>query len=65
MKCKEAGRVCSMNGEKSNAYGIFVGPLQSPRCRWVNNIKMELGEDGVICIGLTRLVNMVIKLWVP
>jgi hypothetical protein len=28
-------------------------PLGRPRCRWVDNIKMDLGEvDGVIWTGL-------------
>jgi hypothetical protein len=37
-------------GEKRNAYRILVGkpegkrPLGRPRCRWVGNIKMNLGE---------------------
>jgi hypothetical protein len=43
-------------GEKRNAYRILVGkpegkrPLGRPRCRWVDNIKMdfrEIGWDGV------------------
>jgi hypothetical protein len=39
-------------GEKSNAYRILVGkpkgnrPLEKPRCRWVNNIKMDLSDIG-------------------
>jgi hypothetical protein len=39
-------------GEKRNAYRILVGkpegerPLGRPRCRWVDNIKMELTEIG-------------------
>jgi hypothetical protein len=39
-------------GEKRNAYGILVGkpggnrPLQRPRRRWEENIKMELIEIG-------------------
>jgi hypothetical protein len=43
------GHVAQM-GEKRNAYRIFVGrpegkrPLQRPRHRWVDNIKMDLGE---------------------
>jgi hypothetical protein len=37
-----------MNGEKRNACRILVGkpegkrPLGRPRCRWVNNIIMDL-----------------------
>jgi hypothetical protein len=46
------GRVCSTNGEKRNAYRILVGnpegkrPLRRPRCRWVDNIKIDLREIG-------------------
>jgi hypothetical protein len=45
------GRACSMNG-KRNAYMILVGnpegkrPLGKPRCRCVDNIKMDLREIG-------------------
>jgi hypothetical protein len=37
-------------GEKSNVYRILVGkperkgPLRRQRCRWVDNIKMDLRE---------------------
>jgi hypothetical protein len=37
-------------GAQRNTYGILVGkaegkrPLGRPRCRWVNNIKMDLRE---------------------
>jgi hypothetical protein len=39
-------------GERKNAYRILVGkpegkrPLGRPRCRWVDNIKMDLREVG-------------------
>jgi hypothetical protein len=39
-------------GEKRNAYRILVEkpegntPLGRPRCRWVDNIKMDLREIG-------------------
>jgi hypothetical protein len=39
-------------GETGNAYRILVGkpegkrPLGRPRRRWVDNIKMDLGEIG-------------------
>jgi hypothetical protein len=42
-----AGHVTRM-GEKRNAYRLLVGkrPLGIPRCRWVDNIKMDFGEIG-------------------
>jgi hypothetical protein len=68
-------------GEKRNAYRILVGkpeekrPLGRPRCRWVDNIKMDLrkiGWDGRdrIVVAQDRdqwraLVNAVLNLRVP
>jgi hypothetical protein len=46
-----AGHVARM-GETRNGYRILVGkpegkrPLGRPRRRWVDNIKMDLGEIG-------------------
>jgi hypothetical protein len=40
-------------GEKRNAYRLLVGkpegkrPLGRPRCKWLDNIRMDLGEIGV------------------
>jgi hypothetical protein len=75
-----AGHVARM-GKKRNAYRLLVGkpegkrPLGRPRCRWVDNIKMDLGEVGwgyVDWIGLAQdrdrwraLVNSEMNLWVP
>jgi hypothetical protein len=75
-----AGHVARM-GEKINAYRLLVGnperkrPLGRPRCRWVDNIKMdllEIGWGGVDWIGLAQdrdkwrvLVNAVMNLRVP
>jgi hypothetical protein len=51
-------------GEKRNPYRILMGkpegksPLGRPRCRWVANIKINIGEigwNGVIWIGLVWL----------
>jgi hypothetical protein len=49
--------------------------LGRPRCRWVDNIRMDLGEVGsgdADWIGLAQernrwraLVNSVLNLWVP
>jgi hypothetical protein len=75
------GGPCSTNGEKRNAYRLLVGnpeekrPLGRPRRRWVDNIRMDLGEAGrgdVDWIGLAKdrnrwraLVNSVLNLRVP
>jgi hypothetical protein len=74
-----AGHVARM-GETRNAYRILVGkpeekrPLERPRRRWMDNIKMDLGEigcDGRDWIELAQdrdqwraLVNTVMNLWV-
>jgi hypothetical protein len=68
-------------GENRNAYRILVGmpegkrPLERPRRRWVDNIKMditEIGWDGVDWIDMAQdrdrwraLVNTVLNLRVP
>jgi hypothetical protein len=68
-------------GETRNAYRILVGkpegkrPLGRPRRRWVENIKMDLGEigwDGRDWIELAQdrdqwrtLLNTVMNLRVP
>jgi hypothetical protein len=75
------GGPCSTNGEKRTAYRLLVGkiegkrPLGRPRRRWVDNIRMDLGEVGwgdVDRIGLAKdknrwraLVNSVLNLQVP
>jgi hypothetical protein len=68
-------------GEKRNAYRLLVGkpegkrPLGRPRRRWVDNIRMDLGEVGWSdgdWIGLAQdrnrwraVVNSVLNLRVP
>jgi hypothetical protein len=68
-------------GEKRNAYRLLVGklevkrPLGRPRCRWVDNIRIDLGEvewGDVDCIGLAKdrnrwraVVNLVLNQRVP
>jgi hypothetical protein len=75
-----AGHVARI-GDKSNAYRLLMGkpggkrPLGRPRRRWVDNIRMDLGEvgwDDVYWIGLAKdrnrwraLVNSVLNLRVP
>jgi hypothetical protein len=70
---------CSTNGKKRNACWLLAGksegkrPLGKPRCRWVDNIEMDLGEIGwgdVDWIGLAQdkrraVVNAVMNLRVP
>jgi len=75
-----AGHVSCM-GERGCIYRILVKkpegkrPLGRPRCRWEDNIKMDLQEVGCasmdgIKLALVRdrwqaLVNVVMNLWVP
>jgi hypothetical protein len=50
-----------MTGEESNAYWILVGkpegkrPLGRPRHGWVDNVKMNLREVGMVWTGLIWL----------
>jgi hypothetical protein len=75
-----AGHIARM-GEKRNEYRLLVRkpegkrPLRRPRRRWVDNIRMDLGEmewGDVDWIGLAQdrnrwraLVNAVLNLRVP
>ena len=75
-----AGHVAHM-GEERGVYRVLVGkpegkrPLGRPRCRWVDNIRMDLQEVGcgyMDWIGLAQdrdrwwmLVSAVMNLWVP
>jgi hypothetical protein len=79
-KMRWLGHVARM-GEKRNASKLLVGkpegkrPLERPRRRWVDNIRMDLGEvelRDVDWIGLAQdrnrwraLVNSVLNLRVP
>jgi hypothetical protein len=44
------GGACGTNGKKWNAYKLLLGkpegsrPLGKPRCKWLDNIRMDLGE---------------------
>jgi hypothetical protein len=78
MRC--AGHVTGM-WEKRNAYRLLVGkpegkrPLGRPRHRWVDNVRMDLGEVGWVDVDWTglaqdmnrwrALVNSVLNLRVP
>jgi hypothetical protein len=75
------GGACSTYGERRGVYRVLVGkyerkrPLGRPRCRWEDNIKMDLQEVGCGRMGWIELaqdryrwrarVNAVINLWVP
>jgi hypothetical protein len=74
------GHVACME-EGRGDYRVLVGrpkgkrPLGRPRCRWEDNIKMDLGEIGInganwIWLAQDRVqwqafVNTVMNLWVP
>ena len=75
-----AGHTARME-QSRNAYRVLVGkperkrPLRRPRCRWKNNIKMDLREVGCDYGEKTDLaedkdqwrayVRAVMDLWVP
>jgi hypothetical protein len=75
------GRACSTNVEKMNEYRILMGkpegkrPLERPRRRWVDNIKIDLIEivwGGMDWIDLPynrdqcrAVVNTVMNFQVP
>jgi hypothetical protein len=75
------GGACSTNGEKRKAYRLLVGKsegkrlLGRPKRRWVDNIRMDLGEvewGDVDWIGIAQdrnrwraLVNSELNLRVP
>jgi hypothetical protein len=79
-KIRWAGHVAQME-EKGKAYTLLVGnpegkrPLGRPKRRWVDNIRMDLGDvewGDVDWIGLAQdrnrwraLVNSVLNPWVP
>jgi hypothetical protein len=55
------GGACSTNGVKRNAFRLLVGnpegtrPLGRPRRRWVDNIRMDLGEVGLGDVDWLRI----------
>jgi hypothetical protein len=75
------GGACRTNGWERSAYRLLVGKpegkrqLLRPRCRWVDNIRVDVGEVGwgnVDWIDLAQdrnrwraLVNSVLNLRVP
>jgi hypothetical protein len=75
------GRACSTNAGEEECLKVVGGKARRkempgrPRCRWVNNIRMdllELGWGGLDWIGLAQdrdkcraLVNSVLNLRVP
>jgi hypothetical protein len=49
----EMSGACSLDGERRDVYRFLVGksegkrPLERPRSRWEDNIKMDLQEVGL------------------
>jgi hypothetical protein len=78
MRC--VGHVACM-GEGRGVYRVLVGrpkkkrPLERPRCRWENNIKLDFRETGIDVANWIQLawdrvqwqtfVDIVMNLWVP
>jgi hypothetical protein len=77
----EVGGTCGTHEDGRGVYRVLVGrpegkkPLGRPRCRWHDNIKMDLRETGIvgtnwIQLALDRVqwqvcVNTVMSLRVP
>jgi hypothetical protein len=75
------GRTCGTNGVGEECVYIIAGklegkrPLERPRHRWIDSIKMGLLEIGLSVVdwsGVSQeryrcraLVNAVMNLWVP
>jgi hypothetical protein len=55
------GGACSEYGQRRGVYGVLVGkpkgkrPLERPRRRWEDNIKMDLKEVGWVVMGWMEL----------
>jgi hypothetical protein len=79
-RMRGAGHVACME-EGRDVYRVLVGrpegkrPLGRPRCRWEDNIKMDLREIGINGVNWLQLaqdrvqwwafVSTVMNLWVP
>jgi hypothetical protein len=56
-------------GEGRGAYGVLVGrpegkrPLGRPRCRWEDNIKVDLGEIGIDGVNWIQLAQDRVQWW--
>ena len=56
-------------GERRGMYRVLVGkpegkrPLGRPRCRWEDNIKMDLQEVGCGAMNFIKLVNSRVSWW--
>jgi hypothetical protein len=63
-----AGHVVCM-GEGRCVYRVLVGksegkrPLERPRCRWEDNIKMDLREIGLDVANWIRLAQGTVEWW--
>ena len=57
------GGACNTFGEENNVYRVLVGkpdgtrPLGSPRCRWEDNIQLDLQEAGYVGMDWIELTQ--------
>jgi hypothetical protein len=78
MKEDDIGGACSMHGNIGKVYYILVGKpeekgqFRMPKCRSEDNIRKEIGWEGVDCIYLVQdrdqrwaVVNTVMNLRIP
>jgi hypothetical protein len=66
----EMGGACIADGEGRCVYRGLVGnsegkrPLERPRCRWVDDIKMDIQEVGCGCMDWIELAEDRDRFWV-
>jgi hypothetical protein len=63
------GRTCGTHGKGRGVYRVLVGkpeakrPLGRPRCRWEDNIKLDLREVGIDGANWIRLAQDRVQWW--
>jgi hypothetical protein len=64
MKEDVVGETCGTHGEGRFVYRVLIDrPLEKPRRRWEDNIKMDLREIGIDGANWIRLAQDRVRWW--